>query len=147
MLLRTLEYFEGIMILTTNRVDTIDPAFKSRIHLALTYPALSMKARSGLWETFILKATAQHRPSWLNARFLDKLSREEVNGREIKNIVRVAHDLAAGNKRAMKPANLIQGLEALKTFQTSFSEAVAKRRLHDDHFAPSSKKRGSELPS
>lgn len=33
--LRALEYYEGILILTTNRVGTFDEAFKSRIQLAL----------------------------------------------------------------------------------------------------------------
>ena len=39
--LRVVEYFEGILILTTNRVGTCDEAFKSRIQLALHYPPLS----------------------------------------------------------------------------------------------------------
>ncbi|KAK6222191.1 hypothetical protein QIS74_04446 [Colletotrichum tabaci] len=33
--LRALEYYDGILILTTNRVGTFDEAFKSRIQLAL----------------------------------------------------------------------------------------------------------------
>src|SRR5262249_30610823 len=35
--LRLLEYFQGILFLTTNRVDTFDEAFQSRIHLPLRY--------------------------------------------------------------------------------------------------------------
>jgi hypothetical protein len=33
--LRVLEYYSGILFLTTNRVGTIDEAFKSRIHISL----------------------------------------------------------------------------------------------------------------
>jgi len=33
--LRILEYYSGILFLTTNRVGTIDEAFKSRIHVSL----------------------------------------------------------------------------------------------------------------
>ncbi|KAI1180208.1 hypothetical protein F4777DRAFT_365176 [Nemania sp. FL0916] len=39
--LRTLEYYNGILFLTTNRVGTLDEAFKSRIHMSLYYPPLN----------------------------------------------------------------------------------------------------------
>ncbi len=38
--LRVLEYYNGLLFLTTNRVGTIDEAFKSRIHMFLYYPPL-----------------------------------------------------------------------------------------------------------
>ncbi|RYC64536.1 hypothetical protein CHU98_g1686 [Xylaria longipes] len=38
--LRVLEYYNGLLFLTTNRVGTIDDAFKSRIHMSLYYPPL-----------------------------------------------------------------------------------------------------------
>lgn len=38
--LRLLEYFQGILFLTTNRVATFDDAFQSRIHIALRVSAL-----------------------------------------------------------------------------------------------------------
>ena len=40
--LRVLEYYEGILILTSNRVGTFDEAFRSRIQLALHYPTLNI---------------------------------------------------------------------------------------------------------
>lgn len=40
--LRTLEYYAGILFLTTNRVALFDDAFKSRIHMSLYYPALDV---------------------------------------------------------------------------------------------------------
>ncbi|KAF4624987.1 hypothetical protein G7Y89_g13185 [Cudoniella acicularis] len=139
-LLRILEYFEGIMILTTNRVQTIDAAFKSRIHLSLTYPPLDAKARSGLWETFILKSTKQQRPRWLDVKFLKKISKEDVNGREIKNIVRVAHALAVKDKRLVRPKDILQGLQYLKDFERDFSKAASKKRAVDGEEAALAKK-------
>lgn len=38
--LRVLEYYNGLLFLTTNRVGTIDEAFKPRIHMSLYYPPL-----------------------------------------------------------------------------------------------------------
>jgi hypothetical protein len=35
--LRVLEYYSGILFLTTNRVGIMDEAFKSRIHVSLYY--------------------------------------------------------------------------------------------------------------
>ena len=54
--LRTLEYYSGILFLTTNRVGTLDPAFKSRIHVSLYYPNLTKKASSEIWRKHIQKA-------------------------------------------------------------------------------------------
>ncbi|KAL9118847.1 MAG: hypothetical protein Q9187_004598 [Circinaria calcarea] len=41
--LRMLEYYSGILFLTTNRVGVIDDAFRSRLHLTLYYPKLTKK--------------------------------------------------------------------------------------------------------
>ncbi len=43
--LRTLEYYEGIMFMTTNRADNMDAAFQSRIHVSLAYPDLTADSR------------------------------------------------------------------------------------------------------
>ena len=115
------------MILTTNRVQTIDSAFKSRIHLSLTYLALPVEARAKIWETFILKATLQRRPRWLNANLLKEISSEEINGREIKNSVRVSHALALNDKRRMSQKDILQGLKYLKDFERDFNKARNKR--------------------
>ncbi|PLB53966.1 hypothetical protein P170DRAFT_396969 [Aspergillus steynii IBT 23096] len=39
--LRVLEYYSGILFLTTNRVGALDEAFRSRVHVSLYYPHLS----------------------------------------------------------------------------------------------------------
>ncbi|KAL6810034.1 hypothetical protein J3E69DRAFT_377934 [Trichoderma sp. SZMC 28015] len=53
--LRVLEYYEGILFLTTNRVGTFDEAFKSRLHIALYYPPLQWKPTIRIWETHLDK--------------------------------------------------------------------------------------------
>ncbi|KAJ7269329.1 hypothetical protein B0H12DRAFT_33079 [Mycena haematopus] len=45
--LRLLEHYQGILFLTTNRVNTFDPAFKSRIHMALQYDNIDTQV---LWK-------------------------------------------------------------------------------------------------
>ena len=48
--LRSLEYFRGILFLTTNRVGSFDDAFISRIHVALHYKKLSEEYRAKIWK-------------------------------------------------------------------------------------------------
>ncbi|KAK8035089.1 AAA family ATPase y4kL [Apiospora rasikravindrae] len=49
--LRTLEYYQGILFLTTNRVGVIDAAFKSRIHVSLRYPKVKLKSTLEIWKS------------------------------------------------------------------------------------------------
>ncbi|CAG8961514.1 hypothetical protein HYFRA_00013865 [Hymenoscyphus fraxineus] len=48
--LRVLEYYAGILFLTTNRVGVFDEAFKSRIHLSLWYPTLDKSSTAQIWQ-------------------------------------------------------------------------------------------------
>ena len=51
--LRELEYFRGIIFLTTNLYQTIDTAFRSRVSLHLRFEALDRKAREAVWRKFL----------------------------------------------------------------------------------------------
>jgi hypothetical protein len=42
--LRVLEYYAGILFLTTNRIGDFDEAFASRVHISLHYPQLDLKS-------------------------------------------------------------------------------------------------------
>src|SRR5205807_7880714 len=48
--LRVLEYYNGVLFLTTNRTGALDEAFKSRIHLQLYYPPLGARQTREIWE-------------------------------------------------------------------------------------------------
>ncbi|PYI05458.1 P-loop containing nucleoside triphosphate hydrolase protein [Aspergillus sclerotiicarbonarius CBS 121057] len=54
--LRSLEYYKGVLFLTTNRVGVFDEAFKSRIHMSLYYPPLEEWQTKEIWKTLIQKA-------------------------------------------------------------------------------------------
>jgi len=134
-LLRTIEYFEGIMFLTTNRVASIDRAFQSRIHLSIAYPSLSPESRRELWITFIVAGCAGNRPEWLDDAFLDKIVSTKINGRQIRNIVRITHSLAANAGRNIIPEDVLHVLEAHESFEGEFSKKQAKRRNTAGHRA------------
>lgn len=54
--LRVLEYYQGILFLTTNRVGAFDEAFKSRIHISLYYPELAKPQSLKIWEMNLARA-------------------------------------------------------------------------------------------
>lgn len=69
--LRMLEYYEGILFLTMNRVKTIDEAIASRIHLALKFNPLDRGARRAVWKNFWQKAVSTAGAAPFRKRDLD----------------------------------------------------------------------------
>jgi AAA+ superfamily predicted ATPase len=81
--LRTLEYYQGIMFLTTNRVKQIDDAIASRIHFKIKYTELGPEQRREIWKSFLSKAaTARGEPVYSPAG-LESLVQKQFNGREV----------------------------------------------------------------
>ena len=77
--LRQLEWFQGIMFLTTNRVKAFDEAFQSRIHFALRYDKLSKSARREVWNAFLKRSG----PNRIESEDLENLAKKELNGRQV----------------------------------------------------------------
>jgi len=116
--LRLLEYFQGILFLTTNRVDTFDEAFQSRIHLPLRYGDLTNKAKKAVWTMFIdsVRKTDEASVGKFTEDDLEGLSRHQLNGRQIKNAVRTAQALALREKKPMDMAHIKKVLDVSETF-------------------------------
>ncbi|KAK4244639.1 mitochondrial sorting [Corynascus novoguineensis] len=93
--LRTLEYYEGIMFMTTNRVEDIDAAFQSRIHVSIEYPDLTSASRRTIWANFLRGSTIK---SSLTDKDIAELAELKLNGRQIKNVLKTAQLLAARKK-------------------------------------------------
>ncbi|KAJ7635038.1 P-loop containing nucleoside triphosphate hydrolase protein, partial [Roridomyces roridus] len=115
--LRLLEYYEGILFLTTNRLSTFDPAFQSRIHMALKYDDLDRHARQRLWKDFLSNLNGGGTD--VSEEGYGVLAEYDVNGRQIKNAVKTAESLAAFTG---KPLGLEHLQTVLKT-QADFAEA------------------------
>ncbi|KAH8652593.1 P-loop containing nucleoside triphosphate hydrolase protein [Tricladium varicosporioides] len=94
--LRHLEYYEGLLFLTTNRATFIDPAFRSRVDLTLTYSNLDRKTRRRVWVNFIKRLPESD--FCLEEADIDELSTHEVNGREIKSAIKMGLILAARDR-------------------------------------------------
>ncbi|CAI6334819.1 unnamed protein product [Periconia digitata] len=119
--LRVMEYFEGTMFLTTNRVNTFDPAFQSRIHISLDYPELSVKSRRTVWKNFLENSSQEHT---VTKAELDELARMNVNGRQIKNILKIARLLATGKEAKLSHDHIVTTLEVTQHLhnETQLSE-------------------------
>ncbi|KAG0129740.1 hypothetical protein HOY82DRAFT_487773 [Tuber indicum] len=121
--LRLLEYFQGILFLTTNRVETFDEAFQSRIHIALRYNDLDKKARRVIWKTFLgMVAKEESGPDRalrdvVNDEELEGLARRELNGRQIKNAVRTAQALALSKNEGLSMEHLKLVLAVTEGFE------------------------------
>ena len=116
--LRVLEYYEGILILTSNRVGTFDESFKSRIQLALHYEKLKLNDRRTIWENFIRRLQKVEEVGIdfddIN-KHMDDLARNELNGRQIRNAITTARQFARHREKDLDYADLQQVIKiALK---------------------------------
>lgn len=112
------------MFLTTNRIDSFDPAFKSRIHLSINYPPLCREYRRELWSNFIKTGvSADVDPSAYDARFLDKLAEHKFNGRQIRNTVRTAYALAVSWEEELNNTHILTTLEAMSNYDNLSDKA------------------------
>ncbi|CAG8978561.1 hypothetical protein HYALB_00012435 [Hymenoscyphus albidus] len=99
--LRAMEYYRGILFLTTNRVGHFDPAFFSRIHVYIGYKPLDAEGRKRIWLQLFQKLETE-RGDEVNVkagakRYIlsdDVLKDIDWNGREIRNAFQTAVALA-----------------------------------------------------
>ncbi|KAK6206838.1 P-loop containing nucleoside triphosphate hydrolase (ATPase) [Colletotrichum tabaci] len=98
--LRALEFYDGILFLTTNRVGSFDDAFISRIHVQLYYPDFTDDERQRVWQTFIDKLGRERGDTMrmtIDAKEYIASTRKQGinwNGREIRNAFQTAVALA-----------------------------------------------------
>ncbi|KAH8145615.1 uncharacterized protein LAJ45_10416 [Morchella importuna] len=117
--LRLLEYYQGILFLTSNRVTTFDEAFQSRIHVALKYNKLDRDARMQVWKNFMnfddLKGGKE---------LLESVIDRELNGRQIKNCVRTARSLAESEGKRVDLSHLMVVLDIQQRFENDFGGLI-----------------------
>lgn len=137
--LRVLEYYAGILFLTTNRIGDFDEAFASRIHMSLHYPALDqsstvkvfqlnldliknrLKDRVKIDQAEIITAAAEHWRQHKDARW---------NGRQIRNACQTALALAEFDAQPQgKKYDIKEKTTAKVHLKLSHLEVVSKAYL------------------
>lgn len=95
--LRVLEYYQGIMFLTTNQIAQFDAAIPSRIHVSIQYDSLRKEQMAKIFSGFLEPLDRSNLID--NYRDIQKWLDEDVyevgfDGRQIRNIVTTALGLA-----------------------------------------------------
>lgn len=122
--LRVLEYYDGILILTTNRIGTFDEAFKSRVQLALHYPPLNEDSRHEIWSNLMDSLSERGESAEFEdiKKKLSKLARHRLNGREIRNTVDTARQLARYHNQTLRYAHIDKALGVAVDFEKYVTE-------------------------
>ncbi|KAF5531223.1 TOB3 (member of AAA-ATPase family) [Fusarium napiforme] len=146
--LRTLEYYTGILFLTTNRVGTFDEAFTSRIHISLYYPPLSQASTLAVFKVNLTRIQARFEKKKERGEAeleLDELSVNEFildyftenrdarwNGRQIRNACQTALALAEFEGQKLANPDASGGRNVMQV--AAMSRKMIKVKLTKKHF-------------
>jgi nucleoside-triphosphatase THEP1 len=90
--LKLLEYHNTIMFLTTNRAKNLDEAVYSRVNMIFNYTELTPEDRNKIWRNLLDAAGVDS----VNDDAINEISDTyKINGRQIKNIIRISQAYAA----------------------------------------------------
>ncbi|KAF6825594.1 hypothetical protein CPLU01_10172 [Colletotrichum plurivorum] len=151
--LRNLEYYSGVLFLTSNREGLIDEAFKSRIHVALRYKAIDDKGTEQIWRNIMRKINEENENKKLPVTFdeeelvewaLDHYEENSTrradgaspastatwNGRQIRNAFQTAIALATYERLERLEKKGYTEEQALAKTQSRYSEIQLTR----EHF-------------
>jgi SpoVK/Ycf46/Vps4 family AAA+-type ATPase len=159
--LRALEYYQGLMFLTTNRVGTFDEAVISRVHVILHFPDLTDDDRARIWDTSFRKLSSERPDIKIDFSIYDHAYRDEAiqaltwNGREIRNafntMIALAEWDARDKNRYVRNGKVEirrEHLQQVARMSTGFKEYMRSLRglgeadhvklhgLRDDMFSP-----------
>ncbi|KAL3694646.1 hypothetical protein R1sor_008297 [Riccia sorocarpa] len=124
--LKNLEYYQGVLLLTTNRIPTFDDAFRSRISVFLHYPQLMAEQREKVWANLLNRAEIQDDGGAVQQLVKD-MAVFELNGREIRNAIRYAQTLAQSIKEPLGCKHILNATKVL---------ACALKALKEVKFTP-----------
>ncbi|KAI9766662.1 MAG: hypothetical protein M1839_004785 [Geoglossum umbratile] len=143
--LRKMEYFRGLLFLTTNRIGHIDDAFLSRVHVVIGFKRLNDRMRSLIWKGFFDKLKLERKGDVVvavNARKYvlesDEVKKLQWNGREIRNAFQTSLALAefeafeAGNEVVVVESEhfrrVVKMSKAFKTYVDSIEKMPEGKR-------------------
>jgi SpoVK/Ycf46/Vps4 family AAA+-type ATPase len=109
--LRQLEYYRGVLFLTTNRDFAFDEAFCSRISVFLRYENLTEDQRYEIWRNILNLSGMINIPS---EEDIAEFARCEFNGREIRNVMQMAQTVARSKVEPLDAQHIKEALEVLE---------------------------------
>ncbi|KAK1839779.1 ATPase [Colletotrichum chrysophilum] len=133
-LLRVLEYYEGILILTTNRITQFDIAVQSRVNLGIKYDDLQRDQKQEIFDNFIgqLKPDQVKDKEMIRRWFKDEEEArdwtEGLNGRQIRNILFSAASLAQQDGGELDLKHISRMAKSTWRFHDSIKTVVDEAR-------------------
>jgi hypothetical protein len=127
--LKVLEYYGGILFLTTNQIAQFDVAVESRVHIAMHYPKLDREQTKHIsmsfvnqyyYENMIGSDAYDEIASYADS---EKLTDREFDGRQLRNIVGCAmsHAKEQGRHGMMTLRNIEDVVGYVQKFQTDLA--------------------------
>ncbi|KAL8980795.1 MAG: hypothetical protein Q9205_004224 [Flavoplaca limonia] len=139
--LRALEYYSGILFLTTNRIGAFDEAFISRIHMSLYFPDLDQDNTFKVWAMNLARLQNSGRNIFVDKEPILEFTRNHWkdghrwNGRQIRNAFQTAIALAEYDfhERCNRCATTREPPPAMPVVEAKHFKAVAETsaQFHD----------------
>jgi AAA+ superfamily predicted ATPase len=135
--LRELEYYRGVIFLTTNLYSTIDSAFRSRVSLHLLFNSLTPEARQLVWRKFLNRLPTSEGGKKveedvdISDEDLKELAGWQLNGREIKTAVKMTKSWCEHKGYEMTLARLENGIKVTSPHATK-SGSGTDTSLYDE---------------
>ncbi|KAG1732891.1 P-loop containing nucleoside triphosphate hydrolase protein [Suillus paluster] len=124
--LRQLEYYQGILFLTTNMIAQCDLAFESRIHFTVHFPQLNESSRRQIWKTFIAKTAGA---GSITDDEIDALAKESMNGRQIKNTISTAQSISFDQNSPLSAEHIRTVLEVARDWSKARGEQSLENQI------------------
>jgi SpoVK/Ycf46/Vps4 family AAA+-type ATPase len=145
-LLTEIEKFEGILILATNRIDTLDEALERRIGLIVEFKNPNFEQRQKIWEKLLPKKLPLGK-----CVDLEKLASFNLTGGQIKNVLlQAARTAVADDEKQVKLTHFTLAAERLmksKNLMGTFKSSPWKNHMAPDDMISNIKKNKSSSVS
>ncbi len=98
--LRVLEYYGGVLFMTTNRANSVDDAIASRCVARIDYAVPSLKDQGRIWRIIADGSEIPLRNDTI-AQIVQRHPR--LSGRDIKNLLKLAHMVSLSKREPISP--------------------------------------------
>lgn len=98
--MRYLEYFPGVIFLTTNQEAEIDEAVSSRA-ISIRFDALNAANRTKIWRNHLFKESSNLTEEAIDSICKELGSKYELDGREVKKLAQLSLNISRWRKKAI----------------------------------------------
>jgi len=120
--LRVLEYFNGVLFMTTNRSDLVDDAIASRCIARIDYPMPPPEDQRRIWRILSDVAECAITPEVVEEILL---KHNDLSGRDIKNLIKLAKAVSTARNEPIT----VETIDFVKRFKPTVSQSVARGKL------------------